>query len=42
MCQSGQLKRCEDGAWGDIGLCKAEAMPPPGSEEGDVEIDADE
>jgi hypothetical protein len=21
MCQAGTLKRCEDGSWGDIGMC---------------------
>lgn len=39
MCQGGQQVRCEDGAWGDIGLCDdAEPGPPPRTGGGDVEI----
>jgi hypothetical protein len=42
MCQGGELKRCDQGAWSDIGMCASEGMPPPRSEGGDVEIEPDE
>jgi hypothetical protein len=29
MCQAGTLKRCEDGAWSDVGDCPDEPMEPP-------------
>ena len=39
MCQGGQLMRCEDGAWGDIGMCDdPEPGPPPRTGGGDVEL----
>ena len=41
MCQSGTLKRCEDGSWANIGMCDDEAMPPPVSGGGDIEYDED-
>jgi hypothetical protein len=37
LCQSGNLVRCEDGAWSDEGDCPNEAPPAPNSEGGDVE-----
>jgi hypothetical protein len=39
MCQGGSRKRCEDGAWADVGDCPREAMPPPRSGGGDVEME---
>lgn len=42
MCQSGQLMRCEEGAWGTIGLCKKEPMPQPVSDGGDRVLEPEE
>ena len=42
MCQSGTLKRCEDGSWANIGMCRREAMPPPVSGGGDIDYDEDQ
>lgn len=28
MCQGGQRVRCENGAWGDIGMCDGNEPPP--------------
>ena len=41
LCQSGTLKRCESGAWADIGLCDEEPRPPPRSSGGDVVVEPD-
>ena len=39
MCQAGQRVRCDDGAWGDIGMCdRDEPGPPPRTSGGDVEV----
>lgn len=39
MCQAGQQVRCEDGAWGDIGMCDdPEPGPPPVTGGGDVDM----
>jgi len=35
LCQTGILKRCENGAWADIGFCKKKPMPEPISGGGD-------
>lgn len=38
MCQGSRRVRCEDGAWGDIGICDdSEPGPSPTTEGGDVE-----
>jgi len=37
VCQNGTKKRCESGAWGNIGMCEDEAPPPPYSSGGDLE-----
>jgi hypothetical protein len=29
LCLSGTLKRCEHGAWADVGMCGEEEMAPP-------------
>ncbi|HXK23773.1 MAG TPA: hypothetical protein VMS55_13960 [Myxococcota bacterium] len=39
MCQSGDLVRCEDGAWSDEGDCPDQPMPPPDTGGGDVDAD---
>ncbi len=41
LCQDGTLKRCEEGAWADIGLCEDPERAPPRSEGGDLEAEAD-
>ena len=35
LCENGMLKRCEDGAWSDIGRCNSEATEAPISGGGD-------
>ena len=42
MCQSGNLVRCEDGAWSDEGDCPDQPMPPPDTGGGDVDDDSDQ
>ena len=37
MCQSGNLVRCEDGAWSPMGDCPNEPMPSPDTGGGDVD-----
>jgi hypothetical protein len=38
MCQGGQQVRCEEGSWGDIGMCdEPEPEPPPEAGGGDVD-----
>jgi hypothetical protein len=37
MCQSGDLVRCEDGAWSDEGDCPDQPMPEPDTGGGDVD-----
>jgi len=39
MCQSGKLKRCDNGAWEDLGHCDDETMPPPIDGGGDVVVE---
>ena len=39
MCQSGDLMRCEDGAWTPMGDCPDEPMPAPNPGGGDVDAD---
>ncbi|MFP6660481.1 MAG: hypothetical protein VCB78_03350 [Myxococcota bacterium] len=39
VCRDGELQRCEEGNWADIGLCDdASPAPPPRAEGGDVPI----
>lgn len=39
VCRGGELQRCEEGSWADIGLCDdASPAPPPRAEGGDVPI----
>ena len=41
MCQGGDKVRCTGGAWGSIGLCDSEPLPPAAVAEGpDVDADA--
>ena len=42
MCQSGNLVRCEDGAWSDEGDCPDQPMPPPDTGGGDVDGGSDQ
>jgi hypothetical protein len=35
LCENGMLKRCDEGAWADIGRCDREATEAPRSEGGD-------
>lgn len=42
MCQSGDLVRCEDGAWSDVGDCPNEPMPSPNTEGGDVDVESED
>lgn len=35
MCQSGNLMRCDTGAWSEIGDCRNDPMPEPVSSGGD-------
>jgi len=35
LCENGMLKRCEDGAWSDIGRCDREITETPRSGGGD-------
>jgi hypothetical protein len=35
LCQDGTLKRCQEGSWDDIGICKAEPARAPNPEGGD-------
>src|SRR5882724_9308824 len=35
LCENGMLKRCEDGAWSDIGRCDREVAEAPRSGGGD-------
>jgi hypothetical protein len=37
LCQNGNLVRCEDGAWSDIGDCPDQAPDDPNSEGGDAQ-----
>jgi hypothetical protein len=37
MCQSGDLVRCEDGAWSDEGDCPDQPLPQPDTGGGDVD-----
>ena len=41
MCQSGQLMRCEDGAWTPMGDCPNEPMPSPNPGGGDTDAEED-
>ena len=42
MCQSGNLVRCEDGAWSAEGDCPDQPMPPPDTGGGDVDPGSDQ
>jgi hypothetical protein len=42
MCQSGDLVRCEDGAWSDEGDCPNQPMPAPDTGGGDVDSGSDQ
>ena len=35
LCENGMLRRCEDGAWSDIGRCDRDAAEAPRSGGGD-------
>jgi hypothetical protein len=35
LCENGMLRRCEEGAWSDIGRCDREATEAPRSGGGD-------
>jgi hypothetical protein len=37
LCENGMLKRCEDGAWSDIGRCEGDDTDAPRSGGGDEE-----
>ena len=37
LCQNGNLVRCEDGAWSDIGDCQGDSAEDPNSDGGDLE-----
>ena len=39
MCQAGTQKRCDEGAWEDIGFCDGDEDPPPRSGGGDTVVD---
>lgn len=38
-CQAGTQMRCEQGAWGSIGMCEGEPPPQPMPRGGDVVLD---